>query len=155
EALLGLSQDYGMAFHLAGGEAYATWARGRVGDPGEGARRLRDAIDRFVEQGNKITLPLYYGMLAELEDAAGNPDSALTSLEAAFAVARETGEEFANARLYRLRGEVLMKLSPVDPALAEAAFRGAIEVGHKQGARALALQAALSLAKLYQSIARP
>ena len=57
--------------------------------------------------------------------------------------------------LHRLRGEILLKRDPPDPAPAEEAFRTAIGIAKEQGARSPHLQAALALAKLYQTTDRP
>ena len=46
------------------------------------------------------------------------------------------------------------KVRPDDPAPAEQAFLAAIAVAREQGARSFCLQAALKLAKLYQSTGR-
>ena len=56
--------------------------------------------------------------------------------------------------LHRLRGKILLKRDPADPAPAEEAFRTAIAIAKGQGARSPRLQAALALAKLYQSTDR-
>ena len=50
---------------------------------------------------------------------------------------------------------MLMKRDPANPTPAEHAFLTAIAVSRQQGARGFELRAALSLAKLYQSTARP
>ena len=50
---------------------------------------------------------------------------------------------------------MLLKRDPANPAPAEEAFLTAIAVAKQQGARSFELRAALSLAKLYQSTARP
>jgi predicted ATPase len=60
-----------------------------------------------------------------------------------------------DAALHRIRGEILVKQDPADPAPAEAAFLAAIAVAQKQKARSFELRAALSLARLYQSMGRP
>ena len=57
--------------------------------------------------------------------------------------------------MHRLRGEILLKRDPASPAPAEEAFQTAIAVAKEQGARSFGLQAALALAKLYQSTGRP
>ena len=57
--------------------------------------------------------------------------------------------------LHRIRGEILLKRDPANPAPAEEAFQTAIAVARQQGSRSFGLQAALSLAKLYQSTGRP
>ena len=71
------------------------------------------------------------------------------------ALAGETGEHWFDAELHRIRGEILIKQTPADPAAAEAAFLAAIAVAQQQKARSFELRAALSLAKLYQSTGRP
>jgi predicted ATPase len=57
--------------------------------------------------------------------------------------------------LHRIRGDILLKVRLDDPAPAEQAFLAAIAVAREQGARSFCLQAALKLAKLYQSTGRP
>ena len=54
-----------------------------------------------------------------------------------------------------MRGDLLLKLDPANPAPAEEAFLTAIAVAKQQGARSWGLRAALSLAKFYQSTGRP
>jgi predicted ATPase len=70
------------------------------------------------------------------------------------AIAEETGEHFTDPYLHRLRGEILLKRDPTNPAPAGEAFKTAIAVAEEQGARSYVLLASLSLAKLYQSAAR-
>ena len=50
---------------------------------------------------------------------------------------------------------MLLKRDPANPAAAEEALLTAIAVAKQQGTRSFELRAALSLAKLYQSIGRP
>ena len=57
--------------------------------------------------------------------------------------------------LHRLRGDILLKRDPADPAPAVDAYRTAIAIAKQQGARSYDLLASLSLAKLYQSTGRP
>ena len=54
-----------------------------------------------------------------------------------------------------MRGEILLKPDPTNPAPAKEAYLTAIAVAKQQGARSFELRAALSLAKLYQSTGRP
>ena len=54
-----------------------------------------------------------------------------------------------DARLHRLRGDILAKR---DPAAAETAY--SLRIAREQGARTFELQATPSLAKLYQSMRR-
>ena len=61
----------------------------------------------------------------------------------------------SDAKLLRLRGDILSKRDPANPARAEEAFKTAIAIAKQQGARSYRLLASLSLAKFYQSTARP
>jgi predicted negative regulator of RcsB-dependent stress response len=94
-------------------------------------------------------------LLADLEATTLGPDAALGQIDQGLAIARQTGEHFFDPYLYRLRGDILQKRDLTDPKPAEQAYQTAIAIAQRHGARSLALQAALALAKLYQSTARP
>jgi predicted ATPase len=94
-------------------------------------------------------------LLAELEATTRGPDSALPLIDQGLSIAEETGEHLTDAYLYRLRGDILLERNPANPAHAEEAFQNAIAIAEEQGARSYVFLASLSLAKLYQSTARP
>jgi predicted ATPase len=81
-------------------------------------------------------------------------EAALTRIDEALAFAGQTGEHWTDAFLHRIRGEILLKSDPTNTAPSEEAFSMAIEIARHQKARSFELRAALSLAKLYQSISR-
>jgi predicted ATPase len=154
ETLLALARGHGMDNYIALGEVYAARARGRLDDSEAAAQLLREALARHFAQGNRNLAPLFHGWLAELEAATRGPDSALTLIDQGLAIAEETGERLAESYLHRLRGDILLKRDPANPAPAEEAFRTAIAVAKEQGARSYDLLATLSLAKLYRSNGR-
>jgi predicted ATPase len=82
-------------------------------------------------------------------------DQAVLHVRRALALANETGERWTDALLHRIRGAILRKRDPANTSPAEDAFQSAIAVAQAQKARSFELQASLSLAKLYQSTARP
>ena len=131
------------------------WARAKLGDRDAGSTEFRQALAEYASQGNKLFLPFYQGLLAEIEAEGGDAEAALAGIDGALALAGETGEHWFDAGLHRIRGEILLKQNPADPAPAEAAFLAAIAVAQQQKARSFELRAALSLAKLYQSTGRP
>jgi len=75
-------------------------------------------------------------------------------VDEALALAAETGEDWTDSFLHRIRGGILLKRDPANTGPAEAAFLTAIAVAHQQKAKSFGLRAALSLAKLYQSTGR-
>ena len=131
------------------------WARGRLFDAAAGAEELRRALAVSADHGAISDLWFHTVLLAELEAEALGMDVALTHIDEALALADRVEYRCNLALAHRLRGEVLLKRDPSNPAPAEEAFQRAIVVAKKQGARSWGLRAALSLAKLYQSIGRP
>src|SRR5262249_31640498 len=116
---------------------------------------LRQAIDDYVKLGNRYSLPLYFGLLAERE--ADGPEigtAAVTTINKALTLASEAGERVYDAFLHRLRGDILLKRDLADPGPAAEAYRTASAIAKQQGARSFGLQAAFALAKLYQSTHR-
>ena len=99
--------------------------------------------------------PWIYGMAAELEAMAGSVDGALATVDQGLELAKETGERLTDPVLFRCKGEILLRRDPANPMPAEEAFQTAIAVAKEQGSRSFGLRAALKLAKLYQSTARP
>jgi predicted ATPase len=154
EALLALTEEHNLKTYADVGQVYAHWARGRHVDPESGALGLRQALESYVDLGNKSGAPSFYGMLAELEAMIGGNDEALVQIDLGLAMADETEEHFTDPYLYRLRGECLLKREARNSAPAEEAFQTAIAVAKQQGARSYQLLAAISLARLYQSTCR-
>jgi len=130
------------------------WARARLGDRQTGATEFQKALTAYITQGNKWCVPFYQGLLAEIEAEGEGAEGALTRIDEALALAGETGEHWTDALLHRLRGEILLKRDPANPAPAEEAFLTAIAVAQQQKAQSFELRAALALAKLYQSANR-
>jgi len=150
-----LGREHGMVLALAFGEVHSNWARARLDGRESAMTGLREALAAYLSQGNKLFVPLFQGRLAELEAEGNGADGPLRRIDEALALANETGEHWTDALLHRIRGAILSKRDPADPVPAEEAFRVAIAVAQAQKARSFELQAALSLAKLYQSTNRP
>ena len=155
ETLLRLSQQHGMEMFVAWSRIYLSWAHARLGDARQGAAELRESLAAFTSQGNQLGVPGYLVLLAELEADAGNAEGALTLIANGLAMAQEGGQHYADSFLHRLRGDIILKRDPANPAPAEEAYRTAIVIAKQQAARGYELRAALALAKLYQLTARP
>jgi len=153
--MVALGREHGLTLYLTWGALPLAWARAKLGDRDAGSVDFRQALAGYASQGNKLRLPFYRGLLAEIEAERGDVEAAQVGIDGALALAGETGEHWFDAGLHRIRGEILHKQNPVDPAPAEAAFLAAIAVAQQQKARSFELRAALSLAKFYQSTRRP
>ena len=155
EALEVLSQEHGMMLFLVYAELFTAWARGRLHDPATGTAELRQTLAGFADQGNMLDAPFFYALLAELEAEALDAERALARIDEALALAIQIEQRCHLAFMHRLRGQILLKRDPSNPAPAEEAYKTAIAIANEQGARSFGLQAVLALAKLYQSTGRP
>jgi predicted ATPase len=129
------------------------WAQS--GAPGGGLEDMRRGVDLLREQNAVFFDGLIKISLAETEAAAGDADRALAILDEATATSERTGHHAFDAELHRVRGEIMLRRDPTNPAPAEAEFGRAIEIASRQGARSFGLRATLALANLYQSTGRP
>jgi len=155
EVMVALGREHGLALYLTWGALPLAWARAKLGDRDAGSVDFRQALEGYASQGNKLRLPFYRGLLAEIDAEGGDVEAARAGIDGALALAGETGDHWFDAGLHRIRGEILFKHNRADPAPAEAAFLAAIAVARQQKAQSFELRAALSLAKLYQSTGRP
>ncbi len=154
EALLRLTEEHDIKSFADMVQVYVDWTHGRLVDPEAGAAAIRRALAAHVANGNKGAALSHHVLLVELEASTRDPDNALTLIGEGLAVAEEIGGHLFDPYLHRLRGDIRLRRDPSNPAPAEEAYLAAIAVAGEQGARSFGLQAALKLAKLYQSISR-
>ena len=109
EAVLEVSQEHGITLYLAMGTVSLCWARARLSDRETGLKELREAVAAFIGQGNRLFVPFYQGLLAEIEAERQDADRALTRINEALALVSETGEHWTDAFLQRIRGDILLK----------------------------------------------
>jgi predicted ATPase len=149
-----LAHEYDLNLWRAFGVFLQGWATAASGAIGSGLEDMRRGVEQLREQN----VPNFDGLLkitlAEAEARAGDPDRAVAILDEALATCDRMGHRAFEAELHRVRGEILLKRDPANPAPAEDAFLTAIAVAKQQDTRSFELRAGLSLAKLYQSTAR-
>ena len=115
------------------------WARGRLYDPAAGAAELKKALAAARRSGRKgLPRELFEALLAELEAEAVGVESALARVNEALALAHQGECRFCLAFLHRVRGDLLLKRDPAEPASPRRRFATAIAVAKEQGARSYA-----------------
>ena len=152
--LVRIASAHDLAQFRAFGMFFDGWARAESDLLG-GLDGMRRGVDSLRVQNIVIFDGLVKIVVASKEAEAGDPGRAMAILDDALATAERTGHRSFEAELHRARGEILLKQNPTNSAPAEEAFLTAIAVAKQQGARSFELCAALALAKLYQSTARP
>jgi predicted ATPase len=155
KAVLDLARERAMPIWASSGRLFHGWANWLVGDPQMELAEMRRGIQRLRELGQAWHRAYLGALLAEAEASVVNFDIATGELDRNLAEASLTGQHWSDAELHRIRGEILFKRDPANTAAAEEAFLTAIAIAQRQKARSFELRAALSLAKLYQSMGRP
>jgi tetratricopeptide (TPR) repeat protein len=90
--------------------------------------------------------PLHDGVLAWAYARRGAPEEGLQIIGESLAWAEETGSQFFDAELHRIRAGLLLRMRRIDKA--EQCYGKALEVARGQGARMWELRAACDLAQM-------
>jgi predicted ATPase len=151
---INVSREHGLTVYLSEGIGYLGWALVRLGDRKTGIGQLNECISIHSQQGNRLFIPFFQGLLAEIEAEGTGLETASAAIEEAITLAAEMGAHWTDAFLHRIRGEILLKRGPANTGPAEEAFLAAIAIAQQQKAKSFELRAALALAKLYQSTGR-
>ena len=97
--------------------------RGAVShDPATGTAQLPQGLAALADHGKRLDAPFYSALLAQLEAETLDAERALARIDEALALAHQIEQRCNLAFMYRLRGEILLKRDPPDPAPAEEAF---------------------------------
>ena len=119
-------------------------------DATTGVAHIQQGLATLQQTGLKLYRPYFLALLAEACGQAGQPQAGLQALAEALTLVAATEERWWEAELYRLQGALLLQRLRPDVSQAEACFQQALDVAHRQQAKALELRAALSLARLWQ-----
>jgi predicted ATPase len=153
EATMALCTQHEIVYYEAWAAVLLAWALAGERPRAEGIARLRQALADFQATGSGLRWPYYLALLAQIYGSGGQSDAGLAVLDEALAVSAQHGEQWWNAELHRLRGELLLAQG-ANEADAEAAFQQALVIAREQGARSLELRAATSLGRLWQQQGR-
>jgi predicted ATPase/class 3 adenylate cyclase len=122
-----------------------------MGQAEEGLMQINRGMDLY--QGMK-TPPVFWPLLLFVQAGAcglaGRPAEGLLSLDEAMKIVGQGSGNPLSSGLCLLKGDLLLALSPENPAEAEAWFLEALEVAQKRQARMMELQAAMSLCRLWR-----
>ena len=152
---MALGTEQGFAYYLAWATILQGWALTAQHQDATGIAQMRQGLVALQATGGAARLPYYLALLAEAHARAGQADAGLTAVADALARLRATGEVWYEAELHRLCGTLLVQqaMGREQTLLseAEACLQKALSVAYSQHARSLALRAAISLSRLWQS----
>jgi predicted ATPase len=108
------------------------------------------ASKKRVEAASDICMDSCSGWLARLQADAGNPETALSTIDEAFGHINDVAGRAWEAELHRLRGDILQMARPDGVEEVEGSYKSAICVAQRQCARSFELRANVSLTRLLQ-----
>jgi DNA-binding winged helix-turn-helix (wHTH) protein/predicted ATPase len=165
-----LCTEYGFTQLLAVGTIVHGWALAMQGQHEDGIRQMREGMTAVQSTGTEIGRSRYLAALAEVYGELGQVESGVSLLNEALQEVEHTGERFYEAELYRLVGELSLRIREADrgrsrdkktlsaaPILQladsspEESFQKAIGIARRQKAKSLELRAVMSLVRLWQS----
>ena len=150
EATLALATTHGFEHRVAQGHIMQGWALAMQGDAATGVAQMEQGWEAVQRTGLQLYRPYVLALLAEAYGQAGQPEAGLTCLAEAVTRVAATEERWWEAEVYRLQGELLLRLPLPDIPQATACLHQALDVARRQQAKALELRAALSLSRLWQ-----
>jgi predicted ATPase len=150
EATIALATEQGFPLFVAWGTSLRGWALAMQGQGEVGMAQVRQGIAAWRATGAALNVPYLCTMLAEVCDHLRHTEDGLQALAEAHTLLEQQEERWWEAEIYRLRGVLLLRQPGTPQAEAEAWLRRALDVAHRQEAKALELRAAMSLARLWQ-----
>jgi predicted ATPase len=114
EAAVELCSQQGFPFFLAMGTILRGWALAEQGQTEEGIAQVRQGLAAFRATGAELARTRWVALLAEAWGKAGQPEEGLNVLAEAFAVVHKGGEHDYEAELYRLRGELTLRMGETE-----------------------------------------
>ena len=150
EMLFALPAEHGFRFVCGMRRLSSRLGPGRCG--AGGGRHWRRCAKVIAASREPSATTRMFAVLAEACLRAGRIDEGLeTRSPTALAEAERTGERYAEAELYRLKGELLLMRDPPTRREAERVFAPRSRSPAEQGAKSWELRATTSLARLLES----
>jgi adenylate cyclase len=150
ETVMALATVQGFGHRHAQGRILQGWALAMQGDAATGVTHLQEGLVATQGTGQMLHRPYFLALLAEAYGQARQPETGLSVLDEALMLLGATEDYWWKAELYRLKGELLLRLPLPDIPQATACLHQAMDVARLEQARALELRAALSLSRLWQ-----
>jgi TOMM system kinase/cyclase fusion protein len=160
EGVSTIAREHGITMFAASGGIWQGWAlaaqasrSGRLGE--QGIAQMRQGLVAWRTTGAGVFQPYYLALLGEVYGRAGQAEEGLRLLTEGLMVVDKTAERYWEAELYRLKGELLLKIGDGEKegrgaGEIEECFQQALDVARRQQAKSLELRAAKSLSRLWQ-----
>jgi class 3 adenylate cyclase/predicted ATPase len=152
ERAVSIAKEHRLALHEAVARVLHGWATVEHGEVERGIAELRRGLGAFTAINLKFFVSCLRNTLVESYARAGDIEAGLTASQEALEAVTASGEGLWKPEVLRVRGDLLIAAERHGDG--EACLHQAITVAREQGARALELRAATSLARLWRDQGR-
>jgi predicted ATPase len=154
EDAIAICTEQGIPYWLAYGPILRGWALSERDDRDKGIKQTRQGIAAYSETGAVLGRTYFLSILTEAYAKENRVPDGLTVLDEALSIVNKTRECWVEADLYRLKGKLLLEVSPQNHPEAEACFHRAISVARNQNAKSMELRAAISLSCFWHKLGK-
>jgi predicted ATPase len=178
EEAIALSTEQGFPTWKSASTIYRGWALACQEAVQEGLVSLREGIEAWQTAGAEIARPQFLVLLAETYALGGQIEDGLAAIQEGVTLASATGDQWAEAELWRLKGDLLLRGRTLSqrtkgkgketgveipqsefPTLlfmeeAESCFLQALDLARRQQAKSMELRIAIDLSRLWHQQGR-
>ena len=149
EEMIALCEKYGLQELSALGAIMNGWIMVDRGQAVQGIAQIQRGLAAYQATGAELSLPHLLALLVEAYVKTGQVNEGLRVLTEAIDVMQRHGEQIFASWLFRLKGELILLLSPEQQVEAEQCFLDAIDAAQHSHAKSWELQATICLAQLW------
>src|SRR5262244_34021 len=118
------------------------------GKASEAIQMITSGITTYLSTSSRVYLPFFLAHLSKAYAELGQFDQAWRCIGEAMTAVETTKERWYEAEIYRVAGEIALKLPQLGSSQAETYFERALNVARAQQAKSWELRAAMSMARL-------
>lgn len=147
-----ISKEEGSEFFIEMATILEGWAYVEQNNIEKGIQKINGGISDWLKTGSELYIPYWLGLLAHAYLKEGNINKASENINKAIDKAEKNGEIYYLAELFRIKGELLLKINCKNTDKAQKHLMKSIQIARKQKSKSLELKAILSLSKLLVSM---
>jgi class 3 adenylate cyclase/predicted ATPase len=148
--ILALAEEKGTVFGKAIGLMNRGWLHALTGEPVKAIETMTAGLAAYRSAGSTVWFPLFLPHMATSYAELGRFDDARRCIEEAMAAMETTKEQWCEADVHRIAGEITLMLPEPDLARAQSYFDHALASARARQAKAWELRAAMSMARLWR-----
>jgi len=154
QAAIALCGEQGFKYFHAVVSAFQGANLVRVGRTQEGISLMQANVLALRTVGSELLFTVILANLAAAHLAVAQVDEGLAAVDDGLECVKRNGERWAEAELFRIRGQLLLTRGSQEAASTEKCFSQALDIARRQHARAYELRAAIDLAQLWRQQGR-